>query len=171
MTTTNHTDLVLQLTGFIAGINKHYAGQTLSIAGQSVTASNLVTTFQACIDALAAVKLVETQRTATIAKATAAIATAAPLAKGLKAVVLGAYSGDPTTLGDFDVEPHKVAVISTEVRAAAAKKGAATRKALGTLGAAQKKAAKKALATSATTTAPSTPPATPAPAAPVVPKS
>jgi hypothetical protein len=52
---TSHSDFVLQLQGFIAGINKHYVGATLQLDAQSVTAASLVTLFQAVLDTSAAV--------------------------------------------------------------------------------------------------------------------
>jgi hypothetical protein len=61
-------------------------------------------------------------------------------------------------LTKYGLEPAKVTERSAETKAAAAKKAQATRKALGTMGSAQKKAAKKALAAQAETpTAPATP--------------
>src|SRR5271169_905769 len=146
MANPSNTELVLQLQGFIAGIGKHYAGQTLQVGGQSIAAATLVTSFQACVDAINAVRPVEAARTAAVAKEQVAIAQAGPLARDFKAVLMAAYKGDATMLADFALKPRKVPVITPEVRAAAAKKAAATRKALGTKGTLQKKAAIKALA-------------------------
>ena len=66
-----------------------------------------------------------------------------------------------TDLETYGLEPAKTPQKSAAVKASAAQKSQATRKALGTKGPVQKKAAKKALeeqpATSAATTAPATP--------------
>jgi hypothetical protein len=167
--TTSNTDFVVQLLGFIAGINKHYTGATLQLDAQSVTAASLVTLFQAVADTATAAKLADTQRTAAIEKAAAAIEQARPMANAFKAMVLTASGKDTATLADFGLTPRKVAVVSPEARVAAAKKAAATRKALGTMGTQQKKAAKKALAAQGAPAVETTPAATPA--APVAPKS
>jgi hypothetical protein len=140
---------VQQLLGFIAGINKHYGGATLQLDGKSVTSASLVTLFQACVDAEAVVKQADAQRTAAVATATAAMQQASPSAKAFKAMVLAASGDDTVTLADFALKPRRVGVVSSEVKADAAKKGAATRKALGTKGSKQKKEAKKALAAAA----------------------
>jgi hypothetical protein len=137
---------VQQLLGFIAGINKHYGGATLQLAGKSVTGASLVALFQECADAEVAVKEIDAQRAAAVAKATAAVQQASPMAKAFKAMVLVASGDDTVTLADFELKPRKVSVVSSEVRAEAARKAAATRKALGTKGSQQKKLAKKALA-------------------------
>jgi hypothetical protein len=163
---TTKNAFVAQLVSFIAGIGKHYAGQTLLLDGQSVTAASLVTLFQTVTAASAASDEADTQRTAAIAKTDAAIAAAKPMATAFKALVLTASGKDTATLADFDLTPRKVPVISPEVRAAAAKKAAATRKALGTMGTQQKKAAKKALATQGTPAAAPAPAAAPTPAVP-----
>ena len=145
----NKTAFVTQLLGFIAGINKHYAGATLQVGGQSVTAASLVTLFQTVTNAADAAKVADTQRTAAIAKVDAAIEQAGPMAAAFKAMVLAASGSDTVTLADFSLKPHKVPVVAPETRVAAAKKAAATRKALGTKGSKQKKEAKKALAAQA----------------------
>jgi len=160
--TTTKTDFIAQLQGLIAGIQKHYAGQTVHFGGQDVTSAALVTLFQAAIDASNAAKLVDTQRTAAIAKATAAMQQARPAAKGFTALVLAASGSDTATLADFELKPRKVTEPTPEVKAAAALKAAATRKALGTKGTQQKKAAKKALAAQpAEPTVPAAPAVTP----------
>jgi hypothetical protein len=153
-----------QLLGYIAGIGKHYAGQTLLLDGQNITAAQLVTLFQACADTADAAKQAETDRAAAVAKATAAMQQAKPMAKAFKATVLAAFGGDVKSLGDFDLTPLTVTPAPAEVKAAAVKKAASTRKALGTMGSQQKKDAKKALA------AQETPAVATPPVAPVTPK-
>jgi hypothetical protein len=73
--------------------------------------------------------------------------------------LLGKSSPDLQTYG---LDPVKEPEKTVAVKAAAVQKGQATRKALGTKGAVQKEAAKKALA--AEPAAPATSPATPVPA-------
>jgi hypothetical protein len=163
----SNANFVAQLLGFIAGINKHYAGATLQLDSQAVTAASLVTLFQTVVDTAAAVTPTEVARTAAIEKATAAMEAAKPMATAFKNMVLTASGKDSATLADFQLTPRRAPVIPPATRVAAAKKAAATRKALGTMGSQQKKAAKKALAAQATT--PAEPPV-PAPVAAVPPK-
>ena len=158
---------VQQLLGFIAGINKHYGGATLQLDGKSVTSASLVALFQACADAEEASKQADAQRMAAVAKATAAKQQASPPAKAFKAMVLAASGDDTVTLADFALKPRKVGVVSSEVKADAAKKAAATRKALGTKGSKQKKEAKKALAAQPVQGATATPAPAPVVSTPV----
>jgi hypothetical protein len=137
------------LVGFIAGLKKHYAGQTMMLDGKSYPADALELLFQSCVDT-------ETQAVqATVAKTTAvkqARDTAAqvrPVARAFEKAVLAAYGADPTALADFDLKPPKQSVKTPAVKDAAAVKAKATREALGTMGPKQKKKAKAKLAASA----------------------
>ncbi|HEY3815633.1 MAG TPA: hypothetical protein VGL81_00600 [Polyangiaceae bacterium] len=163
----SRNEFVAQVLGFIAGIGKHYAGATLQLDSQSVPAASLVTLFQAAVDTDALVAPANTARTAAVEKANAAMETARPMAKAFKGMVLVASGTDTATLADFKLTPRKETVISPETRVTAARKGAATRKALGTKGAKQKRDAKKALAAQAS--AGEAPAATPS-AVPAAPK-
>jgi hypothetical protein len=160
------TVLAKAVLGYVPGIQKHYANATLHLDGADWTAAQLVSLFQELGAAVAAAAALEQQRADAVQAAAAVMAKAYPVAKAFKQAVLAAYGSQTVILGDFSLDPPKVAVTSPEVKAAAAKKAAATRKALGTMGPKQKKDAKKLLATQvATQPAASTEPA-PAPAAP-----
>ncbi len=81
------------------------------------------------------------------------------------------FGKDSPVLETYGIAPQQPAQKSAATKAAAAQKRATTRKALGTLGTQQKKAAKKVLAAKPAE-APATPPASPAqPATPVTNKS
>ena len=157
---TTKNEFAAQLLGYIAGIGKHYAGQTLLLDGQNITAAQLTALFQTCADTADAAKQAETDRAAAVAKANAAMQQARPMAKAFKATVLAAFGADPKSLGDFELTPPRVTPPTPAVKAAAAKKAAATREALGTKGTLQKKAALKALKTQ-TAPAPATEPSVP----------
>jgi hypothetical protein len=152
------------LVGFIAGLKKHYAGQTLMLDGKSYTADALGLLFQSCVDAEAGAVQATVAKTTAVKQARDSAAQARPVARALKKAVLAAYGGDPTTLADFDLQPPKQAVKTPAVKQAAAVKAKATRKALGTKGPKQKEQAKKDLASSAAQ-APQSPATTPAPTA------
>jgi hypothetical protein len=170
MKRTSH--LIQQLVGFIAGIGKHYpTATTITIDDRQVSTADLVTEFQGVVSADAAVKPADAARTATVANANALAEKALPDAKAFKAFVLATFGGNTVTLADFDLKPRKKAVVTPEVKSAAAEKAKATRKALGTKGSKQKKQAKKALAAQhapeapAPEVAPAAPAASPAPTA------
>jgi hypothetical protein len=134
------------LRGFVAGIGKHFATPvSVTLNDVATTTQALATAFGAVIAADEAVQEANAKRAAAIAAANALAEGIVPQAKAFKSFVLTTFGGNPATLADFDVKPHKVAVVSTAARSAAAKKAEATRKALGTLGAAQKRKAKKQL--------------------------
>ncbi|HEX8794665.1 MAG TPA: hypothetical protein VF765_27150 [Polyangiaceae bacterium] len=151
------------LVGFIAGLKKHYAGQTVMLDGKSYTADALGLLFQSCVDDETQAVQATVTKTAAVKTANDTAAQVRPVAKAFKKAVLAAYGADPAALADFDLKSPKQPVKTPEVKAAAAKKAVATREALGTKGPKQKKEAKQKLATSAAQ-APQAPAATPAPA-------
>jgi hypothetical protein len=152
------------LVGFIAGLKKHYAGQSVMLDGKSYTADALELLFQSCIDAETGAVQATVAKTTAVKQARDSAAQVRPVAKALKKAVLAAYGADPTTLADFDLKPPKESVKTPAVKQAAAEKALATREALGTMGPKQKKKAKQELAASAAK-GPQAPAVTPAPAA------
>jgi len=141
--------LVTMLTGFIAGMKKHYAGASMMLDGKSYTETSLETLFQSCIDDSNAADEAVATKVAAVKKAHDTAALVRPVAMAFKKAVVAAYSGDATALKDFALEPPKATVKTAAVKQAAAVKAKATRQALGTKGPKQKKAAKKQLAASA----------------------
>jgi len=152
------------LVGFIAGIKKHYAGQTVMLDGKSYTADALALLFQSCVDAETQAVQATVVKTTAVKKARDTAAQVRSVAKAFKNAVLAAYGADPTALADFALEPPKEPVKTPAVKEAAAVKAKATREALGTMGPKQKKEAKAKLAASAARP-PEAPAATPAPVA------
>src|SRR5579864_6705996 len=107
--------LVTMLTGFIAGMKKHYAGATIMLEGKSYTDNALETMFQSCIDdSNAADEAVATKVTA-VKKAHDTTALVRPVAMAFKKAVVAAYSGDASALKDFALEPPKVVVKTAAV--------------------------------------------------------
>jgi len=138
--------LISMLVGFVAGIGKHYATSvSLTLNDVATTTQQLSTAFAAVIAADQAVKAADAQHQAAIAAANALAEGILPQAKAFKAFVLATFGSNPATLADFNLKQRKVAVLTVEERALAAKKGKATREALGTMGAAQKRKAKQQL--------------------------
>lgn len=136
------------LAGLIAGLEKHYAGQSLMLDARSYTVDALRLLFQSCVDDEKGAVQATVAKTAAIKKARDSAAQVRSVAKALKKAVIAAYGADPTTLADFDLTPPREGVKTPAVKEAAAVKAKATRKALGTKGAKQKKQAKQKLAAS-----------------------
>ena len=161
--------LVKQL---IAGVNKHFpnGSQQLQVGGATFTVTGLTTLLQSFVDTREAV---EASKAATKAKVQAAGAQAPSqraTIHALETTVRGTFGNSADVLADFGLAPPKARAPRTaEEKAVAAAKGAATRKARGTMGKIQKKNVKgsitaKLVVTPVTTSPVSPPIATPEPA-------
>jgi hypothetical protein len=124
----------------IAGLTKHAATLTsLLIAGASVLTTDFVTTLQARIAAIQAAIAAHAALTAAVAAAHAEIARTAALVSGARQALKIAFSGQPTTLGDFGLMPPKVRTpLTAEEKVAVVAKAKATRAARHTMGSKQK---------------------------------
>jgi hypothetical protein len=169
MSSTIHP-FALTLVGFIAGMKKHYAGQTIMLDGKSWVVDALEAFFQSGVDAVTGAADAAVAKTTAVKNARDTVAQVRPVAKAFKKAVLAAYGGDPTALADFELSDPKQAVKTPAVKDAAAKKAKATRRALGTMGPKQKEKAKKQLASQPAPAEPEAPAATPAPAPPAEPQ-
>jgi hypothetical protein len=147
------------LVGFIAGLKKHYAGQTVLLDGKSWAVDALEAFFQTGVDAVQGASDAAVAKTKAVKLARDTVAQVRPVANAFKKAVLAAYGSDAIVLADFDLTAPKQAVKPVAVKDAAAKKAKATREALRTMGPKQKAKAKKDLAASQAGT-----PAAPAPA-------
>lgn len=129
---------------------------------RTVSTDALSAEFQAVVDADAAAKAVEVQRTNAVAKANALAQGIVQDAAAFKAFVLATFGKNAATLANFDLKPRRSRTMTAEGKSVAAKKAKATRQALGTKGKKQKEQAKKSLANqpapaaAAPTTAPTT---------------
>lgn len=138
------TSIVLYQTA-ASVLKQTYAGKSFPLAGKIWKTADIVTAFQAAIDAINTSNADKIAWETSVAKAKAAKATAALLYAALKgyfAVIDGRTSDAYKTLG-FGPAP---ATASPATKVAAAEKTRATRKALGTLGKQQRKDAKRAAA-------------------------
>jgi hypothetical protein len=151
----------------ILGIQKNLLSvPTLSLAGQAITPADLEKLVQSCIDSADAVAPAKAKWTAAVQASRALNKQVAPTLRGLRAYLVNTYGPTSTVLADFGFSPTKTVVKTTEVKAAAAEKAVATRKARNTLGKKQKKNIK---GTTVSPAAPSTSSTAPAPAAPTAP--
>ncbi len=125
----------------IAGVQKHLATAELPIAGNTVTAPQIVAELQKLVDLRDAVEAARALSTSKVAAETAqAPALRAFLSAIVQAVRL-AFGSQAEVLADFGLTPRKAPTPPTvEQRAAAAAKRAATRAARGTKSAKAKKA-------------------------------
>jgi hypothetical protein len=105
MTTNNKDNYATTIAAdqsLIAGLTKHAATLTsLLIAGASVLTTDLVTMLQARIAAIQAAIAAHSAFTAAVAAAHAEITKTAPTVSGARQALKIAFSGQPTTLGDF----------------------------------------------------------------------
>jgi hypothetical protein len=163
----------------IAGIQKYYVSlPAMSLGGTSYTPGELIGLLQKGLDAA---KQTSTAREAWMAYVQTernTLAGLAPVLRYIRAFVVAQFGDTQDSsqkLGDFGFTPRKVRSKKVKVKAAAADKVLATRKARSTLGKNQKAkikgtAAPQPTQVGSTATAPATPAASPAPA-PVKPAS
>ncbi len=133
---------------------------------RTVSTDVLSAEFQEVVDADAAAKAVELQRTNAVTKANTLAQDVVPDATAFKAFLLAAFGKNAATLATFNLKPRRSSKVPAATKAESAKKAKATRDALGTKGPAQKKQAKKALANLPAPEPSATTPATPATTAP-----
>jgi hypothetical protein len=170
MASQNRSEQQAQEAKVILGIQKNLLSvPTLSLVGQAITPADLVKLVQSCIDAANAITPAKVKWQGAVQAANALNKQVTPILQGLRAYVINAYGPTSTVLADFGFSPTKTVVKTPEVKALAAKKSVATRKARNTLGKNQKKnitgatVSPAAPATSSTVSTPATPtaPATP----------
>jgi len=167
MSNGNRSEQQAQDAKVILGIQKDLLSvPTLSLAGQATTPADLEKLVQSCIDAANAIAPAKVKWLAAVQAYRALNKQVTPILRGLRAYVINTYGPTSTVLADFGFSPTKTVVKTPEVKAIAAKKSVATRKARNTLGKKQKKSITGATVSPA---APATPPTAPAPAAPSAP--
>jgi hypothetical protein len=158
LATSSKQSLVTTCNALITGISALPAANTVTSAGTTYTKAQILAPLQAYVvlpSATAAAKTTYTKAVAAEGEARAAVvAMIEDVIKPLLYQLLGKSSPD---LEIYGLDPVKTPVKTVATKAAAVQKSQATRKALGTKGPVQKKAAKKVLEAE---------PATPAPAKP-----
>ena len=138
----------------IAGLEKNYtAKQTILVDGVATLQPQVIAVLQAANDASSATAAAEAAYHKAVADEAAAEAAADVTYLSLKAYFLLSNKKTPQVLSDYGLEPVAKQVPTAEVKAAAAKKRAATVAARGVVGK-RKRAAITAPAPAATTPAP-----------------
>jgi Pyruvate/2-oxoacid:ferredoxin oxidoreductase gamma subunit len=118
-----------EITAFgkrIAGANKHLSG-TLMVGGQKMTATQLIGTFQASLDADTALEKAEKTVSDARKAQKAAEKNAQALDKSLKSFLEGAWGKDSSDLGDFGYPVTVRKQSSVATKAAAVAKANATK--------------------------------------------
>jgi hypothetical protein len=128
-----------RVQALISGLEKHLPGGSFSVGGTSTTTASLVQLFQSLIDAMTAVDKAHVTLKDALAALHQAETTVGPTMMATRRIVQGMFAGVVATLGDFGLQPPKAhKPLTTEQRAAAKAKAAATRKARGTTSKKQK---------------------------------
>jgi hypothetical protein len=132
-----------RLEAIIQALGTHFPGASaLQLAGQSYSVPELAQMLQDEIDAIEATRLVEAQRTSTIARERAFKERNEPILAALGNLVRGLYGANTSVLNAFALDAPKKPRKTIEVKVETAKKAKATRKVRRTIGKRQKKSAK-----------------------------
>jgi hypothetical protein len=142
MATTRKPNKVTETTNdnlLIAGIQKHLATATLTLAGTSYTGAALVALLQARVSAVSGTVTAKTAYASAVKAQDEELANTQAVVSALRKTILAMYK-DAATLGDFGLSPPKKPSMTPAERVASAAKAAATRAARHTMGPEQKKA-------------------------------
>ncbi|HEX8796544.1 MAG TPA: hypothetical protein VF765_36590 [Polyangiaceae bacterium] len=158
----SRADLLASDQTMIDGINKNLAllPASFRVNKQQVTPQIVVTTLQGRITTGKAVIEAETAHTAAVQADKDERAQTKPVIDGFKRIVIGMFANEPGVLKDMGLSAPRPAEKSAATKAKAAEKAQQTRKAVGTKGTKQKKAAIAAEHAAQASTAPAEAPAT-----------
>ena len=135
MSGTSKTKLIESIQQMVAGLTKHYAGQTLPLNGTAAPVAAIIAQLDAFAPEVAAGTTAETAwKQQLVAANTMETSVVRPLLLALRSCMVAAFGGSSPTLVDFGVAPRKPVVRSTQAKAATAAKARATRAARGTKG-------------------------------------
>ena len=149
----------------ITGVNKHYptGSQQLPVGGATFTVTDLTALLQSFVDNREAVEVARAALKAKVQTEQAKAPSQLAVIRAFETAVRSTFGNSADVLADFGLAPIKVRAPRTaEEKAVSAAKGAATRKARGTMGKNQKKSVKgsitaKLVVTPVTTSPASTP--------------
>ncbi len=130
----NKKTLLISLIDLIAGINKHYATGSLTLASKTYTGPELVAVLQPLADLLSASAASRAAWLKDVHDEEQAFAQAHELLVSLNQALYASYGNAADTLADFGLPPRTRRAPSAAVKAAAAAKARATREARGELG-------------------------------------
>jgi hypothetical protein len=154
MTKPNQSETIVELQAAITGIQKRFAGQTLTLGATSYTVAALVALFQSLITAMAEAAAAKVAAHDAVAKVTSLEAQVMPVYSDLHAYVASTLGRSAAVLADFGPVPKARKVPDAATKAAALQKRKATRAANAA------KALAKATAEAGSASTPATPAAT-----------
>ena len=162
-----------QVKQFVTGVNKHFpnGSQQLQVGGASFTVTALTALLQSYVDNREAVEASQAAARAKVQTENAQAPSQLAVLRASESMIRGTFGNSADVLADFGLTPIKARAPRTaEAKAVSAAKGAATRKARGTMGKNQKKDIKgsitaKLVVTPVTTSPASTPVDAPVPPA------
>ncbi len=134
--------LAVLVKQFITGINKHFptGSQSLQVGGATFTVTGLTALLQSYVDNREAVEVSKAAFRAKVQTEQATAPSQLAVIRAFEKAVRSMFGSSADALADFGLAPPKARVTRTaEEKAVAAAKGAATRKARGTMGKNQKK--------------------------------
>jgi hypothetical protein len=160
MTKPNQSETIAELQAAITGIQKRFAGQTLTLGAVPYTVAALVALFQSLITAMTEAAAAKVAAHDAVANVTSLEAKVMPVYSDLLAYVASTLGRSAAVLADFGPVPQARKVPDAATKAAAAQKRKAT------IAANAAKALAKATAEAGSASAPATPAASGTSAAP-----
>jgi hypothetical protein len=155
MNQSNKKSLLMSINQLIAGIGKHFATASMTIANQTYTGTQLVAVLQPLADLITATIASRATWQNDVAAEKKAFASADEFLSSLQQAVYAAYGNSVATLADFGLAPRTRQAPSAAVKAAAAAKGLATKEARGEVGKDKKATIAAPASTAGTATTPS----------------
>jgi hypothetical protein len=128
-----------------SGVQKHFPNATLTLAGQTLTTSQLADRIQQDIAASDATDKARAAWLTQVQAERSTHASLAPVLRSLRSLVIAQFGDSPDAgdvLADFGYSPRKVPERTAAAKAQSADKGRATRAARHTMGSQQKKKVK-----------------------------
>ncbi len=154
MTRLNNNNVSILIQKLIAGVLKHFAGQTLPLGSAQVKVDDLEKMFDTYLGQLGAAEAAHAAWIAAVKIARQNNATAIqPMLVNLRRYLEGVFGVDGSALTDFGLAPRKPVQRTVEEKAATVEKSLATRVARGTKGARQKAGIHGTVASTAPSTA------------------
>jgi len=139
----SRTSLISRDEALIAGVQAHFKGATLTLAGQTLTANQVVSALQDVIDAANAVPPAKAAWQAALSALKTQVASSQELVVCLRQMVMAQFRTQPGVLADFGLAaPKKRAKLTTQQAALKAARSKATRQARGTLGPVERQSVK-----------------------------
>ena len=107
MVTPTRRDVLAELRSLASGVQKHLTTGPYGIAGQTYTATELLTRVQVSVDSAVRVQEARAALVDALANDSAIHKSEAEFLRSLRNIILGAFSNSSETLAEFALEPKK----------------------------------------------------------------